>query len=124
MFLGKVDDLLEKVQIHHFGGRIVGVADNQQFGARPCLACGAKQVLEKILARPQRYAPYISARDGGRVMVNRIGRIGCKDNIPRADGHQHQVRNAFLDTNGGNGFGIRIDIYVKPPLVPTGNGFA
>ena len=124
IFFGKIHNLLKKIQIHDFGGRVVRIADNQQFGTRPGLTRGIHQVLEKILTRAHRHAAHIAAGNDGRVRVDGIGRIGREHHISGPDGHEHQVGHPLLDADGDDSLGVRVYGYVESAFIPVRNGVA
>src|SRR5688500_5304967 len=62
MFLGGLDDPLEKSDVDHFSGRIMREADDQHFRLRPSLANRLFEVAEKRFAGREWNAAQITAR--------------------------------------------------------------
>ncbi len=51
-----------------------------------------------------------------------VGGIGHQHHVPGLHRGQHQVRQALLGADGGDGLGFRIDVHPEAALVPMGDG--
>ena len=56
VFLGGLDDALEKIQLHHLSRRIMGKTDDQHFRLGPTLPDRFLEMAEKFFAGGQRNA--------------------------------------------------------------------
>ena len=108
MVPAKIDDLFKERSIHHGGGRIVGVGDDQQLGTWPGLLCGRQQVFKEVSVRSNGNASQVPPGNDHRVWVYGIGGIGRKNHVPGADDRQDQMGKTFLGTDGDNGLFFRI----------------
>ena len=61
------------------------------------------------------------ARDDSPVDVDRIAGVGHEHRVALIQRGQHQMREAFLGTDGDNGFVFRVDVDVVAIGIPAGN---
>ncbi len=117
----KGHNLLEKTQIDHPRGRVVGKTENQHLGTRHRLLIGGPHVGQKVALLPQRYAAHLAAGDDHAVGMDRIGRIRRQHHIARADHCQRQMGQPFLGADRHDGFPFRVELDAIAPPVPVGN---
>jgi hypothetical protein len=121
VFLGGLDDALEKIELHHLRRRIMRKTDDQHFRLGPTLPDRFLEMAEKFFARGQRNAAQIAAGEHHGVLMNRIGWTRAKNDVARIDGGPSEVRDAFLGTDGDDRFGIGIEIHSIAALIPVAN---
>src|SRR5688500_6137023 len=119
MFLGGLDDPLEKSDVDHFSGRIMREADDQHFRLRPSLANRLFEVAEKRLAGRERYAAQIAAGEHHGKLVNRISRAGTEHHIAGVDGCPGQMRYALFGADGDDRLTVGIEIDIVTAFVPS-----
>ena len=119
MLFGIGDNIFKKRDVHDFCGRIVRIADDQYLGSGPGLSGGMHQIVKKITAMTFGYTPYVSAGDNCRVGMDGIGGVRCEYHISGTYGNKDKVGDPFFGADGGDGFGIGIDIHIIPAFIPA-----
>src|SRR5690606_19464827 len=115
---------LEEVQLHALGGGVGGEAEDDHLRLGNGLANGPLQLGEEIHAGNQRHRAHLGAGDDRAIDVDRVAGIGHQHGVALVQGGQHQVRQAFLGTDGDDGFALGVDLHVVTLLVPARNGAA
>lgn len=121
VLLGEGDHSFEEVQLHALCGRVRRKAENHHLRFRNRAANRAFQFSEEVHARDQRHRTHLGAGNHSAVDVNRVARVRYQHGVALVEGGQHQMRQAFLGTDGDNGFGFRVDVDLVAILVPIGN---
>ncbi|MNC41184.1 hypothetical protein D3C75_899380 [compost metagenome] len=121
VLLGEGDHSFEEIQLHALGGRVGRETEDHHLRLRDRTANGPLQFSEEIHARHQRHRPHLGAGNHGTVDVNRVARVGHEHGVALIQGGQHQMRQAFLGTDGDNGLAFRVDVDLVAVLVPVGN---
>src|SRR5262245_23848632 len=92
VFLGKLDDPLEEIDLHHFGGRVMRKADDKQFGLWPCLFYRFFEVPQKTFAANKRNTTKIAACQNHGKLMDRIGGAGAQHNVYEYHNSTRQMR--------------------------------
>ena len=121
VLLGQGDHPFEEVQFHTLRGRVGREAEDHHLRLGDRAANRALQLSEEIHARYQRHRTYLGAGNHCAVDMNRVAGVGHQHGIALVQGGQHQVRQAFLGTDGHDSFGLRVDFHRVTVLVPTRN---
>ena len=108
--LGQVHDRLEEARIDRHGGRVVRIVQDQQLGLGVQVLADHRDGVEELLIVAQRDRDDVGAGQGHGVDVDREGRVGDDGRIARAQHRQAQVAEAFLGADGGEDFGVRVEL--------------
>jgi len=124
VFFGKLDDPLEKFQIRHFRGGVVRIAEKQNLGFGPCLTHGCLEVFKKVAAMTDGHAAHICASNDRRILMDGVGRVGGKHHVAGLKNGQRKVGEAFLGTQGHNGFAVGVELHAVVAGIAITYGFA
>ena len=91
---------------------------------RPRLLVRAVQVLEEVLVGTHAHVVHARAREDRSPDVDRVRRRRHERGVARTDEREHQVREAFLRTDGGTDLGLEVERHAELALVQRGDGFA
>ena len=80
------------------------------------------QVLEEIPVVGERYAHQLPPGNDHAGRVDGVSGVGHQHHVPGHDRGQHQVGQALLGPDGGDGLGLGVDIHVEAALVPVRDG--
>ena len=122
--LAKATIFLKNSRFDHGRGRIVRKIDDQNLRPWKRLPIDPLKIIEKIAVLPQLDASDFSACDDETVHVNGIGRRWRQHDIAGADHRQGQMRQPFFGADRDDGFGLRIEVDIVVPLVPSGDRMA
>jgi len=121
VLLGQGDHPLEEIQLHALRGRVGREPQDHHLRLGNRTANRPFQLGEKVHARNQRHRTHLGAGNHGTVDMNRVARVGHQYGVALVQGGQHQVRQAFLGTDGHDGFRLGVDIHFITVLVPARN---
>ena len=121
VLLGQGDHPFEEVQFHALSGGVGREAEDHHLRLGDRAANRALQLSEEIHTGYQRHRTHLGAGNHGTVDVNRVAGVGHQHGVALVQGGQHQVRQAFLGTDGHDGFGFRVDVHCIAVFVPVGN---
>ena len=120
---GESDDACEKIELDTHRGGVRGEAQNEHLWLRVRLANGTFGLLEKIHALGHPHVFDLRACNHRAINMNRVAGVGYEHGVATIQGSEHQVRQAFLGTDGNNGFRIRVKLHIEAALVPIGDRF-
>ncbi len=115
---GEVDDLHEEVAVHAHRRRVVREGEDQELGFRPRQPRGLLQPPEEVPVGCERDRPEIAVGDDDRVGVDRIGRVRHERAVARLQHRQRQMGHAFLGADGGDHFGVRVELDLVAVAIP------
>ena len=118
------DQPLEKREIDALRRRVAREIHDQHFRLGIAVADGLFQLVEEIDIHLHRHVAYVRARDHRPVNMNRVTRVRHQHHVAALECRQRQMRDAFLGTDGDNGFGIRIKLHVVTRLIPVADRLA
>jgi hypothetical protein len=118
------DDPLEEGTVHHRRRRIVRERQDQHLRLGPGAGDRLLEIGDEVGARGEGHVAQVAPGDDGRILVDRIRGVGTQHNVSRTDRHQHEMRQALLGSDHGDGLAVRIERDPVAALVPLGGGGA
>jgi hypothetical protein len=121
---GEVDHPLHEGQVDAGGGRVVGERQHDHPGPGPGEAPGLLDVLEEVLVGADGDLADVGPGEQRPPDVDGVRRRGDQGGVARLEQHPHQVGEALLGPNGGDGLGLRVEVDAEAPGVQVGHGLA
>src|SRR5687767_798623 len=121
---GEVDDLHEEVTVHAHGGGVVREGENQELRLRPCELRRLLQPAKEVAVGRERDRSQIAVGDDHRIRVYRVRRVRHQRAVARLEHRQREMRHAFLGADGGDDFGIGVEVDRVTLAIPGGHGLA
>ena len=119
MFLGKVDDALEKVLARRRRGGVIRVVEEHQFGFSRDILRNGGQVRQVIIRLGDGHKIGGAAGETCPHWIHRVARTRDEDDIAWIDERERHVANAFLGTDQRQDLRVGIEHDAEPPLVPV-----
>ncbi|MNZ59380.1 hypothetical protein D3C78_774180 [compost metagenome] len=121
VLLGQCHNTLEEIQLDALRRRVRGEAKNHHLRLGDRLADRPLKLVEEVHTRHQRHRTHLGTGNHGTVDMNRITGVGYQHGVAMIQGGKHQVSQAFLGTNGNDGFAFRVDLDLVAVFVPPRN---
>lgn len=119
VLFGQRNHPFEEIQLHTLRGGVGREAQDHHLRLGDRAANRPFQLGEEVHAGHQRHRTHLGTGNHGTVDMNRVARVGHQYGVALVQGGQHQVRQAFLGTDGDDGFRLGVDVHVVAVFVPA-----
>jgi len=124
MFVGKVDNALEKILVRHRSRGIIRIIDPQELGLSGNIGGNRIKIRQELVCFCQRQKIVPAAVEGRADVIDGITWARDQNDVAGVDKGDGHVTDPFFGSDQRHDFFVRVELDVETPEIPAGDGLA